>query len=190
MRWGVGVAVLAGVAFLVAWWTVRPPGGGEGAAEVSAPPELVPPGRVRTPLPRRPSTARGPAGVAPQGVAPSAAAAAEPPATQAAERPAAQAPAVPPGELGLALRATFEREMNGSLLECLFEADLPDGYRGELAFELHLDAAGLQEAAVLDLTEVPASLVDCMADATWSADWPRLTEGEVDVTYPVVLTTD
>lgn len=162
------------------WWTSAPP------APVRAqtpPPRPTPGARL---LLRRPAVAAN--------SSPSAAGSV--PASTATEEPAVPAEVPPQGvgipasALGPAIKETFEAGLKVDLLGCLLDADLAPGFDGKLLFDLHLDTTGLVDAAIVDLTDVPEGLRDCIADHVWTTEWPVLREGEVDVTYPVRLTVE
>jgi hypothetical protein len=84
----------------------------------------------------------------------------------------------------------FREQVLQEVLVCLQETAPAEGYEGKMVFDLQFDDRGLSEAAIEELTELPDGLVDCVADAVWGAQWARLDQGEINVTWPVPVSVE
>lgn len=194
LRW----IALGGVVLLIALagWGARVPlvaAGSTPEVSVSAPaprPRTVLPQRSRAADLAPPASRSARDGAVPAVPAPADAAVAEATEVDTGEAP----PEVrgPPEVVSVdMLEAAIGRTFDGGLLddvaECLEDEDLPVGFEGRLRLDLELGEDGLREAALDDLTGVPPSFVDCMADTVWDARWPRLDHGETHVTWPIAI---
>lgn len=155
--------------------------------------ETVAPRKVQTKLPR-PTSARTAARSAPASVPPG-----EAPAHREAsltrvegesEDEALEPEVVSAEGLGPALDNTFRDSVIADVQRCLAQTAPAEGFEGKMRFALRLDTSGLQEAAIEDLTGLPDGLTECVAEAVWDANWPAVRDGEVDVTYPVMVSTE
>lgn len=162
------------------------------------------PPRPRVVLPR-PTTKRVVRNVAPASdrvapeppTAPATAAADGPPGEEAPPPGFLQPPQGAPAEIqqpvptepvaGDALIAAAENALfNSFAVICAVQESFAsgEGREDELTIEVHLDADGLAEVALLGADDLPPALAECYAEALWGTPWPKAAGGEVTMELP------
>lgn len=68
--------------------------------------------------------------------------------------------------------------------------DLDPELEGRVVMDFTLTPEGLGEVLVLEHDDVPFGVQTCFATAIYEADWPTPAEGELQVTYPFVFTSE
>lgn len=147
-------------------------GGGEQGAEAQAAAVDAEPAGVRTVLVRPDAAAPG---------APAGGAADAPPPKTARSGPSSPSPAALREAMVVVLPAiracVGEWEGAGEVLD------------GALVVEFVLGPKGVEEAAVVDVDNLPPLVGTCFASAVWAADWPAAAD-RTTVRYPFELTPD
>lgn len=190
------VAVLVALVVAVAtFWALKP---SPGPVKASAPPMAAPPPLsrsfregARTPIPR-PVKTNVAAAEAPAPPTTPAGTSNSPPAPLINDdEPAAGGPVdkrESPGPEGAATVTRIKEKMDGvtdEIAECLGEwMALDPALEGEVAMGFRIGPDGLQEAWVVDHSEVPFGPLSCFGAAIHSADWSGVSEQPVEVTFP------
>lgn len=189
------VLVLALGAGGLAWFLMQPPATSvdgpdvaQEAPEVMEPVPMAPPARKRVPIPR-PEPASPP--VEPEEDDEDAVAEApdeEAPKSDTDRATDSDFPALQAEEPDLGRDLTEAmRDVNGDLVDCLESWDVAamGTTEGRVTFAFRIDSDGLEAVDILDVDTVPGQSLDCFADVFWEEmDWP-VTDGSVEVTWPI-----
>ena len=80
-------------------------------------------------------------------------------------------------------------EVTDDIAACLGEwMAIDPSLEGKVSMGFRLGPEGLQEAWVVDHTDVPFGPLSCFGTAVDSADWSGVTEKPIEVTFPFVFT--
>lgn len=131
---------------------------------------------ARTPVPRAPSRARRPDAGAP---------------SPAPEVPAEAGPIDrrehPPADAAQTRDAIWSRldDVEADIETCLdaWRAEDPD-LEGTVNMGFQIDASGLQQAFVVDHSDVPLGPLSCFSAAIGDVDWSELSSEPVEITFP------
>ncbi|HND32166.1 MAG TPA: hypothetical protein PLA94_19315, partial [Myxococcota bacterium] len=75
--------------------------------------------------------------------------------------------------------------------ECIsaWEALYP-ALNGKVNVAFTLNADGLQEAWIMQATDIPPGPLSCFSAAVWGVEWAGVVRDPVEVTFPFVVTSD
>ncbi len=61
---------------------------------------------------------------------------------------------------------------------------------GRVSVAFSLNADGLQEAWIMDSTDIPPGPLDCFSDAIWGVEWEGIVTDPTEVTFPFEVRSD
>ena len=92
------------------------------------------------------------------------------------------------GPTAQAIRSKMD-EVTDEMAECLGEwMALDPSLEGKVSMGFRIGPDGLQDAWVVDHTDVPFGPLSCFGSAIYSADWTGVSAEPVEVTFPFVFT--